>query len=349
MKSLYLSLLLFCGIAHGQEPEKRIECVGVADTRPITALLQKRNYVFKAVSTDWSTFGQPFKKNKSWSGKLKQKIKSPSPIQLDPLIAKVIFMNIPNHLYRDYRMKDLPKNQLVLFMWEPRMHARKMYNKALHDCFSRVYTWDDDLVDRRHYFKFFYPVLSPMLEKIPAFEEKKLCTLVSGCHLLGKDFAKKYPSELYSERRKAVLFFEAKQENGFDLYGRGWDKAINPSYKGPISDKIDVIKNYRFSICYENCREVKGYITEKIFDCFAAGNVPIYWGASNITDYIPKDCFIDRRDFASMEELYLFMKNRKKAQYEGYISRIRHFLTTDQAGLFSKEAYEQTLFEALTI
>ena len=47
-------------------------------------------------------------------------------------------------------------------------------------------------------------------------------------------------------------------------------------------------------------------VSEKIFDCFAAGNVPIYWGASNVTDYIPEDCFIDMRSFSSFEELYQF-------------------------------------------
>ena len=36
---------------------------------------------------------------------------------------------------------------------------------------------------------------------------------------------------------------------------------------------------------------VKGYITEKIFDSFFAGVVPIYWGAENITDYVPKSLY----------------------------------------------------------
>ena len=44
-------------------------------------------------------------------------------------------------------------------------------------------------------------------------------------------------------------------------------------------------------------RDVLGYITEKIFDSFAAWCVPVYWGASNVTDYIPEGCFIDRRKF----------------------------------------------------
>jgi hypothetical protein len=63
------------------------------------------------------------------------------------------------------------------------------------------------------------------------------------------------------------------------------------------------LEKYKFSICYENARDTPGYITEKIFDCFFAGCVPIYWGANNITDHIPKECFIDKRDFEDYKVL----------------------------------------------
>ena len=34
-------------------------------------------------------------------------------------------------------------------------------------------------------------------------------------------------------------------------------------------------------------REIPGYITEKIFDCFLARSVPVYWGPGNIADHVP--------------------------------------------------------------
>ncbi len=40
-----------------------------------------------------------------------------------------------------------------------------------------------------------------------------------------------------------------------------------------------------------------GYITEKIWDSFKARSIPIYWGASNIEEYIPINTFIDFRKF----------------------------------------------------
>ena len=43
--------------------------------------------------------------------------------------------------------------------------------------------------------------------------------------------------------------------------------------------------------------DTPGYMTEKIWDSFKAKTVPVYWGASNIEEYVPKNCFIDYRDF----------------------------------------------------
>ena len=62
---------------------------------------------------------------------------------------------------------------------------------------------------------------------------------------------------------------------------------------GTLTSKNQTMQMYKFSICYENARGLPGYITEKIFDSFLA-NVPIYWGADNISKHIPDECFIDK-------------------------------------------------------
>jgi hypothetical protein len=328
--------------------EKRIECVGTREGDRFTAMLKAHGINIRVVNAEWETLREEFKKDNSRFGKLKRKIVGQKPIALDQGIEKIVFMNIPPHLFRDNHMRKLPKEKLVLFMWEPLMHSRKMYNKNLHECIGRVYTWDDDLVDNVHYFKFYYPALIPKLSDIPSFEEKKFCTMISGCHLNQK-FPTKYPTELYSERKKTAVFFDQVGETGFDLYGKGWDEKIYPSYRGFIVDKLAVMKNYRFAICYENCQHVKGYISEKIFDCFATGTVPIYWGASNITDYIPKDCFIDRRDFETLEQLYAFLKQIGKEEFDGYLERAAAYLTSDRAKLFSQENFERIFVEAVSL
>ncbi len=53
-----------------------------------------------------------------------------------------------------------------------------------------------------------------------------------------------------------------------DLYGRAYR---------PIEDKIEALRDYRFSISIENC-QANGYFTEKLMDCFLTKTVPIYMG-----------------------------------------------------------------------
>jgi alpha(1,3/1,4) fucosyltransferase len=327
--------------------EKRIEYIGLGDGHELYQALKARNINVGVVKNDWEKLGEGFRKNNSFWGKFKRRWIGENPIQLDPDIQKIVFMNMPNHLYRDYQVRNLPKDKLVLFMWEPPMHEKKMYYKKLHDCIGRVYTWDDDLVDNIKYFKFYYPVLTLMLTDIPSFEEKKFCTMIAGANLSEK-FPKEFPDELYTARKNIVVFFEQSGEKGFDLYGRGWDSAVFPSYRGKVSDKLSVMKQYRFAICYENTQNIRGYVTEKIFDCFAAGTIPVYLGATNITDYVPKDCFIDRRDFATLEELHVFLKQMDKTTFDGYIQRIAAYLQSDQAQLFSQENFNTIFADAVT-
>lgn len=261
------------------------------------------------------------------------------PIEMEKDVIKFIFFNLDKVLTRD--LASLPQDKLVLFLWEPPIVLPWMYKQKTLDHFSKIYTWNDDLVDNEKYFKFYYPVLTPMRDDIPSFEEKKFCTFVS-TNLSSND-----PDSLYIERAKAIAFFEGIGEEGFEFYGRKWNPAHYPSYRGSIDDKLAVIKNYRFTLCYENCRDQNGYITEKIFDCFAAGTIPIYWGAPNIDTYIPKNCFIDRRDFSTLLELYTFLKSMDRDTYEGYIRRIRAFLSSEAAQRFSYAHFEELFYASI--
>ena len=115
-----------------------------------------------------------------------------------------------------------------------------------------------------------------------------------------------------------------------------------PSWKGAVLNKQEVLLHSRFSIVYENIKGLKGYITEKIFDAFVAGNVPIYWGASDIESYIPKECFIDRRDFNNHSQLYSLLKNMTEKKYLEYQSSIKDFLD-NKSELFSCEKFADVI------
>jgi len=241
---------------------------------------------------------------------------------------------------KEFDFGRAPKEKLVLFIWEPPSVQPEAHDPKVHAQFGKIFTWDDDLVDQRRFFKFYYPVLRPRIEEIPSFESKKFCTLIA------RRLCSKHPKQLYSEREKTIRFFEDKPGE-FDLYGFYWEKRGYKNYRGHVPDKIDTLKNYKFCICYENTRDVKGYVTEKIFDCFSAGSVPVYWGASNITDYIPEGCFIDRRKFADELSLYNFLKQITKEEYERYLECAAEFLKSPAAKPFSQEFFVETFLNLL--
>lgn len=246
-------------------------------------------------------------------------------------LKKIIFFDY----CEDPKLFELPKEKLVLFKWEAIKILPKFYEP-----YSVVYTWDDDLVDGVKFFKFYYPALLPMIKDLSPFEEKKLCTLIA--------------TNWVKIRREIVDFFDEKPEGEFEFYGIAEDPKLsnNKMFKGSIlgyhsgSQKIATLSNYLFSICFENTQNINGYITEKIFCCFAAGCVPIYWGAENIDAYIPKGCFIDYRQFQDNEEMYQFIKTMPKETYYQYIENIQNFLESEEAKLFSPEYFDKILYEA---
>ncbi len=305
----------------------------------LTQALQSNQIDARVMAKKPSEYYQQLKKKKGLFHQLASRLNLYPQIE-GKQTEKIIFYNLTPKYCKRCDLSKLPKEKLVLFMWEPPVVLKGMYRSKILAHFEKVYTWDDDLVDNVKFFKFYYPNLTPMLPSLPSFNERKLCTLVSS------DLTSTHPLELYSERRKAIEYFESVGESGFEFYGKKWEEGVYSSYRGAPPDKLATIKNYRFSICYENMRDVKGYITEKIFDCFAAASIPVYWGASNITDTIPKECFIDRRDFSTLDELHAFLKAMTEEEYNGYVERIHAFLKSDQAQLYSKETFEKIFCRA---
>lgn len=270
----------------------------------------------------------------------------------------IIFFDVPNKNNK-YFNKCLEKNlmdKLILFLWEPEVVNPNNYNKEIHKYFKYIFTWNDDLIDNIKYFKFNYP--EPYKLKNPyekTYKEKELCTLISG------NKSSKISGELYSERIKTIEFFEKNDSKNFNFYGRGWNKHKNrlekllpfiitnySTYKGETSNKMETLSNYKFCICYENQKNVNGYITEKIFDCFLSGCIPIYWGAENISQYVPEKCFIDRRKFKTNDELYNFIIGINEEEYNSYIKSIKEFLNSEKYYQFTDEFFAKNIVNMLT-
>ena len=85
---------------------------------------------------------------------------------------------------------------------------------------------------------------------------------------------------------------------------------------GPVSDKMEFIKDYRFVISFENASH-PGYTTEKIIEPLMADCIPVYWGDPMLNMEFNSDCFIqlndDKSDEVLIEEIKQIDQNEEKA------------------------------------
>ena len=213
--------------------------------------------------------------------------------------------------------------------------------KKIAKVFGKILTWDDDLVDNKHFFKSYTPVILQKFTYGKAFNDKKLITMISGANFSFD------PKELYSKRIEAIRYFEENYSDQFAFYGKRWNTDEYKSYKGSVENKYEVYKNYKFAICYENAQKMNGWVTEKIFDCFYSGIIPVYWGPDNIEKYIPKKCFIDKNDFDSYDSLSEFLIKMTEEEYNNILNAIREYLISDQYEPFKPMSFAKGLYDNL--
>lgn len=287
----------------------------------------------------------------------------------------------------NYKKIAEERNDVILsayFAMECPIVEPKMYRK-LRDAqhyFKRIYTWSDSKTlekfigeDIKCESFCWMQSFEDVHEEIWQNTDRKFLVMINANKL-----PRLYCQELYTERIRAVEFFS--QTNEIDLYGKGWDgpsirvgktwvpytlkylqfelkkkwhqirptpllQAAQKVYRGVADSKSKTLGKYKFALCFENAI-LNGLITEKIFDCFFAGTVPVYWGAPDIENYIPTNCFIDMRNFSNYGELRSFLKSLTKNEIQEYKANARKFLKSPEFYPFSKTAFAE-LFDRIII
>jgi hypothetical protein len=99
-------------------------------------------------------------------------------------------------------------------------------------------------------------------------------------------------------------------------------------------------------LCFENSR-FAGYVSEKIFDCFFTRTIPIYFGAPDIDRYVPREAFIDLRNFRDYRELEVFLDNLREDTIRDYLDAAGAYLRSPAYAPFSAECFAQQLVAML--
>jgi hypothetical protein len=182
------------------------------------------------------------------------------------------------------------------------------------------------------------------------------------------------PSELYSLRRESIHKIDE-----IDLFGENWNSNFNerlkvliievmkdpmrnlvaasshsrhwfanwPETASPV-DKISVLQRYKFALVIEN---ELSYMSEKLFDAFFAGCIPIYVGPE-VADYkVPKELVIQCNP--TLHSLSEGFEIAMQANFKNYQEKLKNWLESESMkasheGLrVTNRAIERTLDEYL--
>lgn len=276
-----------------------------------------------------------------------------------------------NHYEQMFRREDVILGSF--YIMEPPVTGPHRYRELdnLVRSFNKVYVHNTDGIGYERYFssqpnlrKFCWPqVKDVVIEKLWNSQDRDLLVMInSNKKPISKDH------ELYLERIRALIALRSL--GSIDLYGHGWDvprykirktrhlpslywkrrKVLRSIYKGTVESKYETLARYTFTICFENM-VMPGYVTEKVFDCFFAGTIPIYLGAPDIEKYVPKNCFIDMRDFGSYRELYAYLRSLSDKDVVSFKEAAREYLSSEKYQPFTTERFveqfEMDLLETL--
>ena len=201
---------------------------------------------------------------------------------LDP-VDRCDYLIVLNHIPEEITVEVPPEN-VWCFIQEPPLKAFRCFERGF-PFYGRVFTQDRRLkgpkfvhshgslpwhVNKSH---------DDLRASFQPFKTKDVSWITSS---LG----------IHKGHRLRLQFLDRLRSYGlpFDLFGRGFQ---------PIADKWDGLAPYRYSIAVEN-HSCPDYWTEKVADCFLAGAMPIYFGATNLAKFFPSNSFIwldiSRRD-----------------------------------------------------
>jgi hypothetical protein len=152
-----------------------------------------------------------------------------------------------------------------------------------------------------------------------------VASMVSNCH------AKNWRN-VYIEGLSGVM--------PVDNYGKCYrNKLIDPEiektfgirngeyshYNGDfIKLKQRIISDYPFFLAFENSN-CYDYVTEKPYDAFLGGAIPIYMGAPNVAEYLPENSFVDARGKTPVEMAHLLKEIIQNKTYFLSFHRWRMF------------------------
>ncbi|NNM67403.1 MAG: hypothetical protein HKM06_05285 [Spirochaetales bacterium] len=145
------------------------------------------------------------------------------------------------------------------------------------------------------------------------------------------------------QRLRNQVYFRLAERFKADSGGRAFNNV-----GGPVPDKAEFIKNYKFSLAFENT-SWPGYTTEKLVEAYSYGTVPIYWGDPNVATSFNAKAFLRLKSLRELGELETTLAStlndfhRYKLIYEQPLfpeNQEPEFLKAEAVGSFLRQVVE---------
>ena len=111
------------------------------------------------------------------------------------------------------------------------------------------------------------------------------------------------------------------------MHVHGFGDAFNRRIPDGEKNKLDLISNFKFHICFENSIQ-PGYYTEKLLHAKAAGNIPIYYADNNISNDFNTNGFLNLTSYKTIEDM------------------VEHILVIDQDEALYNKIKDEPLFKS---
>uniref|UniRef100_A0A6M3MGB8 Putative glycosyltransferase n=1 Tax=viral metagenome TaxID=1070528 RepID=A0A6M3MGB8_9ZZZZ len=225
--------------------------------------------------------------------------------------------------------KDDPTARIAnvsLYLHEPYSISPHTYNPSVWQWYDTIYTWNSKI-----YYQFFNRfrmrltgiqgmVKNTFTGHVPFSSKLGVCTICK-MYKTEKEFNIVHMKQDYlnyiSGKVKNCGAFGAVKYCHDDVY-KGEIKNEDGTLKPSSNEKLRVLARYKYCLAFESCMHdywALDWITEKIYDCFLAKCMPIFLGAPNIKEKIPKELYISMRDYVGLDELIYTLDNMSELEY----------------------------------
>ena len=204
---------------------------------------------------------------------------------------------------------------------------------------------------------------TPIKFKSPSLRKKKIV-------LINANKISFIPGELYSLRRKTLGKLKS-----LEFYGTSWDNSFNTrirhafsnlviaikggylprvfaqtnyfnNYKnwlGAPLDKVNAMSNYNYCLVIENSTE---FMTEKLFDAFFAGCIPIYVGPDLKEFPIPPTLYFQAEP--SLKSITQTLSKAVRIEYNVWLNELNSWLQLDSTkNYWSAESVNNKVIETI--